>query len=95
MAGRSEVSDLAAGYGLLSGATRVGILAALASGPKNIATLSEALGASEQMISHHLGLLCLGGLVIRTRKGKSTQYATDAARMKALAAGVAARTPKK
>lgn len=95
MAGRSEVSDLAAGYGLLSGATRVAILAALATGPKNITTLSEALGVTQQMISHHLGLLCLGRLVIRTYKGKSTQYATDVARMKALVAGIATRTPKK
>lgn len=88
MAGRSELGELASGFGLLSDATRVGILKALATGPKNVTTLSAALGVKQQMVSHHLGLLCLGGLVIRTYKGRSTEYTTDAASIRALAAGI-------
>ena len=94
MAQRSEVSDLAFGYGLLSDQTRLGILKMLAAGPKNVTALCKGLGLKQPTISHHLGLLRMGRLVIGTRKGKSVIYTVDAAQMKALGAALAKLTKK-
>ena len=47
------------------------------------------------MVSHHLGLLRMGRLVIGTRKGKSMIYVCDAAALKTLAVGIAKLTPRK
>jgi ArsR family transcriptional regulator len=94
MAKRSELSELARGYGLLSDATRLGILKMLSAGPKNVTALCDALGLKQPTISHHLGLLRMGRLVIGTRKGKSVVYVTDTASMKELAVGISKLTPR-
>ena len=94
MAQRSEVSDLAFGYSLLSDQTRLGILKTLAAGQKNVTALCKGLGLKQPTISHHLGLLRMGRLVIGTRKGKSVIYTVDAAQMKALGAALAKLTKK-
>jgi ArsR family transcriptional regulator len=95
MATRSESYDLACGFGLLSDATRLGILKMLTTGPKNVTALCEGLDLKQPTISHHLGLLRMGRLVIGTRKGKSVVYVCNAAAMKALAVGIAKLTPRK
>ena len=92
---RSELSELATGFSLLGDPTRLGILKLLASSPKNVTTLCNTLGLKQPSLSHHLGLLRMGRLVIGTRTGKSVIYATDVAAMKALAAGLAKLTPRK
>jgi len=89
------LGELAIGFGLLSDATRVGILKALASGPKNVAALCKAVGARRPTISHHVGLLKLGGLVRSTHKGRSVMYTADKARIGALAAVLARMTTRK
>ena len=94
MAQRSEVSDLAFGYGLLSDQTRLGILKMLAAGQKNVTALCKGLGLKQPTISHHLGLLRMGRLVIGTRKGKSVIYTVDTAQMKTLGAALAKLTKK-
>ena len=94
MAQRSEVSDLAFGYSLLSDQTRLGILKMLAAGPKNVTALCKGLGLKQPTISHHLGLLRMGRLVIGTRKGKSVIYTVDTAQMKTLGAALAKLTKK-
>jgi len=95
MARSSEAYELACGFGLLSGATRLGILKMLTAGPKNVTALCKGLGLKQPSVSHHLGLLRMGRLVISTRKGRSVIYVCDAAAMKALAVGIAKLTPRK
>jgi len=86
---------LADGFSLLSDLTRLDILKVLASGPKNVKALCQGLGMKQPAVSHHLGMLRMGRLVIGTRKGKSVIYACNAAAMKALAVGLAKLTPRK
>jgi len=95
MARSSESYELACGFGLLSHATRLGILKMLKAGHKNVTALCKGLGLKQSIVSHHLGLLRMGRLVIGTRKGKSVIYVCDAAAMKALAVGIAKLTPRK
>jgi DNA-binding transcriptional ArsR family regulator len=95
MAKRSEASELAFVFGLLSDGTRLGILKILAGSPKNVTALCKALSVKQPTISHHLGLLRMGRLVNGARKGKSVIYSTDAARLKALGVEVAKLAPKK
>ena len=94
MAQRSEASERAFEYGLLSDQTRLGILKMLKGGPKNVTALCKGLGLKQPTISHHLGLLRMGRLVIGIRKGKSVIYTTDAAKMKEMAVALAKLTPK-
>jgi DNA-binding transcriptional ArsR family regulator len=92
---RSELNELATGFGLLADPTRLGILKILAGGPKNVTALCNSMGLKQPTVSHHLGLLRMGRLVIGTRSGKSVVYVADAAAMKALAAGLAKLAPRK
>ena len=89
-----EIRDQAQGFGLLSDPTRLGILSLLAKGPKNVTALCKALGLKQPTVSHHLGLLRMGRLVINTRQGKSVVYTTDKANLKALASAVGRLMPK-
>jgi len=94
---RSAANDRrewARGFSFLSDATRLGILSLLAKGPKNVTALCRGLGLKQPTVSHHLGLLRMGRLVIGTRQGKSVVYTTDKAALKALAAALAKLTPK-
>ena len=95
MARASEMRDLASGFGLLSDATRLGILKMLATGPKNVTSLCDGLGRRQPAVSHHLGLLRMGRLVVATRKGRTVVYLVDTDCLKELAAAVAKLTPKK
>jgi len=74
--------------------TPLGILSLLAKGPKNVTGLCKALGLKQPTVSHHLGLLRMGRLVINTRQGKSVVYSTDKANLKALASALAKLMPK-
>jgi DNA-binding transcriptional ArsR family regulator len=94
MARGTELNELAQGFGLLSDATRLGILKALAAGPRNVTALCKALGLKQPAASHHLGLLRMGRLVVGTRKAKRVEYVTEATNLKALASGLAALLPK-
>jgi len=91
---RADLRDQAQGFGLLSEPTRLGILSLLATGPKNVTALCKALGSKQPAVSHHLGLLRMGRLVINTRQGKSVLYSTDKANLKALAAALRNLMPK-
>jgi DNA-binding transcriptional ArsR family regulator len=95
MAKATELRELASGFGLLSDATRLGILKLLAGGPKNVTALCKALGLKQARASHHLGLLRMGRLVVGTRKGKSVLYVTDADSLKDLAVGLAKLMPRR
>jgi len=91
---RAGLRDQAQGFGLLSDPTRLGILAQLATGPKNVTALCKALGLKHPTVSHHLGLLRMGRLVINTRQGKAVEYSTDKANLKALASARGKLMPK-
>ena len=58
-------------------------------------SLCDALDLKQPTISHHLGLLRMGRLVVGTRQGKSVVYVADAAILKDLVAGLAKLTPSK
>jgi DNA-binding transcriptional ArsR family regulator len=77
MAKRPQLYEEAQGFGLLSEVIRLGIVKALTAGPKNVAALCKAVGANQPTVSHHLGLLRMGRLVIGTRKGRHDRK-TDA-----------------
>jgi len=91
---RAAFRDQAQVFGLLSDPTRLGILAQLATGPKNVTALCKALGLKQPTVSYHLGLLRMGRLVINTRQGKSVVYTTDKANLKALASALGKLMPR-
>jgi len=91
---KTELRDLAQGFSMLSDATRLGILTNLARGPRNVTALCRALKLKQPTVSHHLGLLRMGRLVINTRQGKSVVYTTDKKALKTLRAAIAKLTPK-
>ena len=59
---------------ILSDATRLGVLEALMSGPKNVGELMEELIVEQSLLSHHLAVLRDNGLVEATREGKTMIY---------------------
>jgi DNA-binding transcriptional ArsR family regulator len=54
---------------------RIKLLDQLREGPGTVTELQEALGASQQNVSKHLGILHAAGMVSRTKEGNSTRYA--------------------
>ena len=54
---------------------RIKLLDRLRSGDATVGQLRAALGASQQNVSKHLGVLHQAGLVSRTKDGTSTRYA--------------------
>ena len=54
---------------------RIRLLDALRDGPLTINELTEALGATQQNVSKHLGVLHSAGLLQRARTGNTAQYA--------------------
>ncbi len=89
----AELRDHAQGFGLLSDPTRLGILMELADGPKNVTPLCKALGLKQTRVSHHLGLLRMGGLVTRVRQGRSVLYNADKGALKKLQSALGALKP--
>lgn len=91
---KMDFRELAQGFSLLSSPTRLSILGLLATGPKNVTALCKGLKKKQPTVSHHLGILRMGRLVVSTRKGKSVEYATDKASLSALGAAIKQLTPK-
>jgi DNA-binding transcriptional ArsR family regulator len=54
---------------------RIKLLDRLREGDATVGELQEALGASQQNISKHLGILHSAGMVSRTKAGNHTRYA--------------------
>ena len=91
---KMDFRELAQGFSLLSSPTRLSILGLLATGPKNVSALCRGLKKKQPTVSHHLGILRMGRLVISTRKGKSVEYTTDKASLSALGAAIRRLTPR-
>ena len=54
---------------------RIKLLDRLREGDATVGELQEALGASQQNVSKHLGILHSAGMVSRTKDGNHTRYA--------------------
>jgi len=54
---------------------RIRLLDALREGETTVGALTEALGASQQNVSKHLGVLHQAGIVSRTKQGTFVEYA--------------------
>jgi DNA-binding transcriptional ArsR family regulator len=53
---------------------RIKLLDRLREGDATVAELQDALGASQQNVSKHLGILYSAGMVARTKQGNHTRY---------------------
>ena len=72
------VDDLAAASALLRALAsphRLGIVRALAGGPRCVHELVDALGVSQPLVSQHLRVLRAGDLVKAERRGREIAYA--------------------
>jgi DNA-binding transcriptional ArsR family regulator len=70
-----ELAELIAErFRLLSEPTRIRILDRLREGPMSVGALADALAASQQNVSKHLGLLHRAGILAREKEGTSTIY---------------------
>jgi DNA-binding transcriptional ArsR family regulator len=54
---------------------RIKLLDALRDGSRTVGDLTESLGASQQNVSKHLGVLHQAGLIDRTKQGTFVRYA--------------------
>ncbi len=68
------VELIARRFRVLGEPMRIRLLDALCEGPRTVGALQEALGASQQNVSKHLGVLHQAGLVARTKDGTFARY---------------------
>jgi DNA-binding transcriptional ArsR family regulator len=91
---KPELLRWSQGFALLSEPVRLGILKMLSGGPKSTNTLCQGLRQEDSALRHHLGLLRKGGLIQKKRQDRAVIYTAEKAGLKALAAAIAALTPR-
>ncbi len=64
----------AEGFRLLGDPTRIRLLAELLDGEKCVYELAKLIGASQSLVSHHLHILRVAGIVRGERRGKEVHY---------------------
>jgi len=69
--------DLSRKFRLLSDQTRLRIVMQLAQGPQSVTALCQALALPQHTVSHHLGILRMGGLAESRRDGKQVIYSIN------------------
>ncbi|MBN1529978.1 MAG: winged helix-turn-helix transcriptional regulator [Thermoleophilaceae bacterium] len=69
------VDLIAQRFRVLSEPMRIKLLDRLRDGDASVTELQEALGASQQNVSKHLGVLLSAAMVSRTKHGTSVRYA--------------------
>jgi len=69
-----EASELAETFRLLGEPNRLRLVAECLSGPKSVTELTEAVGVSQSLVSHHLRLLRAARLLRQNRQGKNVFY---------------------
>jgi DNA-binding transcriptional ArsR family regulator len=69
------VDLIARRFRVLGEPTRIRLLDLLRERDATVTELHEALGASQQNVSKHLGVLLQAGIVRRTKEGTSARYA--------------------
>ena len=73
-AGQPHAGRLAEVFRLLSDKTRLSLLLILSRGERNVTSLCQELELPQPTVSHHLGLLRSGGLLVCRRSGKQIYY---------------------
>ena len=68
------VELIAERFRVLSEPMRIRLLDRLRDGEATVGELQDALGASQQNVSKHLGVLLRAGMVARTKRGTSAVY---------------------
>jgi ArsR family transcriptional regulator len=71
------VGELAQAFRLLSDETRLKIVFYLARREQNVGSLCEILDLAQPTVSHHLGLLRMGRLIVNRRNGKQVIYSLN------------------
>ena len=69
------VELIAQRFRVLGEPSRIKLLDALRDGPATVGELQDAVDASQQNVSKHLGVLLAAGLVARTREKNFARYA--------------------
>jgi DNA-binding transcriptional ArsR family regulator len=69
------VELIAQRFGCLAEPMRIKLLDRLRDGEATVGELQEAIGASQQNVSKHLGVLANAGMVSRTKQGNRALYA--------------------
>lgn len=67
------VEVIAERFRVLGEPMRIRILDRLSAAPRTVGELAEALGASQQNVSKHIGVLSRAGLVAREKDGNSVR----------------------
>jgi len=71
----SLIELIAQRFRVLGEPMRIRLLDTLRGGPATVGGLTETLGASQQNVSKHLGVLHQAGIVSRTKQGTFVEYA--------------------
>lgn len=71
------VGELAQAFRMLSDETRLKIIFYLARKEQNVGSLCDILGLAQPTVSHHLGLLRMGRLIVNRRNGKQVIYSLN------------------
>jgi len=75
--GDDVVNELAQAFRLLSDETRLKIVCHLAREEQNVGGLCKILNLAQPTVSHHLGLLRMGRLILNRRNGKQVIYSLN------------------
>lgn len=67
-------NELAETFRLLGDSNRLRLVAACLDGPRTVSELTEAIGVSQSLVSHHLRLLRAARLLRQTRSGRNVLY---------------------
>ena len=81
---QENVSDLAQAFKLLSDETRLKVVFHLARQERNVGSLCKILNLAQPTVSHHLGLLRMGRLILNRRNGKQVIYSLNTDMLKSL-----------
>jgi ArsR family transcriptional regulator len=91
--GNEAVSKVAEACRLLSDETRLKIVFYLAQKEQNVGALCQTLKLAQPTVSHHLGLLRMGRLIINRRQGKQVFYCLNTDLLKSLSGELAKYVP--
>ena len=77
----AEIRDSADVCRMLADSTRLSIVALLAQGQRSVGRLCRELDLTHPLVSYHLALLRMSGLVDRKRKGKQMFYSLNRSKL--------------
>jgi ArsR family transcriptional regulator, zinc-responsive transcriptional repressor len=71
---KPDLKELAMTFSHLSNSTRLTIIESLAEGAKNVTALGKITGERQPLVSHHLGLLRMAGIISAERRSREVYY---------------------